>query len=197
MLLPCPRVEDNAVPKIQMVARCDFHIMPDGHRINQAVPERLGLLLDRMRVPEPRPGAAVSASQSTVSMPDSCKKASSRRLISVRRAVVGAASAPSWISAMTTTGVSHSADEIHETTFVEGKGFQSSETTLLSKRNAITYGRATRQVRLPRATPGRACDQGWFLGRSSRPHDRARSASPFSHRESPDGEPGSSPVVIL
>ncbi len=50
---------------------------------------------------------------------------------------------------MTTTGTSHSADEIHKTTFSEGRGFQSSETTLLSKRNSITYEGAMRLARWP------------------------------------------------
>ena len=77
---------------------------------------------------------AVSMSHGTTRSPDSLKKSSNLRKISRRRPGPGACSAPSPISATTTTGKSQSAFCNQDKTRGSGRGFHTSETTLLSSR---------------------------------------------------------------
>lgn len=94
---------------------------------------------------------AVSDSQSSTSEENSLKKPARCLEISSLRARDGGDSSPSWISAIITTGISHSAEPSHSSTFGSGSFLQSSEMIFESSRNWLMVAPADLRDRSPQA----------------------------------------------
>ena len=84
-----PRVDGLGVAKILSIAGGDGAAVPDGHVINQSVPEGLRLAFDLGRVLQPSQLRAESASHSLTAAEFRSRKRSSRGLLSTLRAALG------------------------------------------------------------------------------------------------------------